>query len=83
MNSLEALKEIEEYYNCDINVMTNEFCCIEEDLEILEILKKYLVIKLEKIGGHIEYERIYCYFDDWKDKTGEDFKKVKEWLENE
>ena len=54
---------------------------IEKDLEVLEILKKHLVVETEdderkELGGSVN-----CYLKSWLSSDKEDYQKVKEWLE--
>lgn len=60
---------------------------LKRDLEVLEILKKYLVIQKLKTKGSmyisLEDENQYKDINEYIDEQNEDFNKVKEWLENE
>lgn len=83
MTSKEAIENIKRtmiirrHGNIDVGIKYNrEILTIEKDLEVLEILKKHynvnsLIVSLNSVIS------ISIYKDD------KDFKKVKEWLENE
>ena len=94
MTSLEALRNI--CYECERHMsiskircpfrsISNEFCeeydLIKKDLEILEIIKKWSFIGEGYKEGYGPYNKFQCIIH----TVGmeEDFKKIKEWLENE
>lgn len=88
MTSKEALERINNLlvYYADIEYdiakekYKEEFEVIEKDLEVLEILKKRFVIEeFRDLPTVIYFNTI------WEDKaiTYENFKKLKEWLEND
>ena len=54
----------------------NNYLSIKKDLEILEILKKHYDVNFLEVSPN--YFIAYSVY-----KDDEDFKKVKEWLENE
>ncbi len=85
MESQEALKRIRReagtpYFSTlyDIDMWREDFKTIEEDLEVLEILKKYLMVDTIQAyyGESVIYMKDIIY-------EKEEFKKVKEWLERE
>ena len=81
MNSKEALDYIrntdewKDYYSIDL-----ELDIIEEDLKILEILKKYIKISDCKFEKDSRYGQcILMFIPDFVD----DYRDIKEWLEND
>ena len=54
---------------------------IKEDLEVLEIIKKWSFIKENYKDGYGKFTQFLCNIHTIG--MEEDFKKVKEWLENE
>ena len=77
MTSKEALQNIRNYR---IEIIKN-LDIIEEDLEVLEILKRKSVdihLIKEIMLDKIEFD---CY--PYDNLTNEEFNKIKEWLENE
>lgn len=67
------IENIEEYWHIENK---NDFSQIEKDLELLEILKKHYDVNFLEVSPN--YFIAYSVY-----KDDEDFKKVKEWLENE
>lgn len=84
MNSIEALKKlsIQCLISNDIDGKCfEELSIIEEDLEVLEILKNKNV-DVDLIKNIMKDNRKFeCYPDD--NLTQEEFNKIKEWLESE
>ena len=84
MNSIEALKKlsIQCLISNDIDGKCfEELSIIEEDLEVLEILKNKNV-DVDLIKNIMKDNRKFeCYPDD--NLTQEEFNKIKEWLEND
>ena len=84
MNSKEALKKlsIQCLISNDIDGKCfEELSIIEEDLEVLEILKNKNV-DVDLIKNIMKDNRKFeCYPDD--NLTQEEFNKIKEWLEND
>lgn len=90
MNSKEALDELEWFINCvydsvedghaaylkdEVESASNAYNKIEKDLEILEILKKYLYY--DNKNHFIKMKQIR------KSTFNFDYEDLKEWLENE
>lgn len=84
MNSIEALKKlsIQCFISNDIDGKCfEELRIIEEDLEVLEILKNKNV-DIDLIKNIMKDNRKFeCYPDE--NLTEEEFNKIKEWLESE
>lgn len=74
--SKEALEYFKTYQNIVIceNIFEEELNAIEKDLEVLEILKKHYDVNFLEVAPN--YFVGYSIYED-----NEDFKKVKEWLE--
>ena len=80
MNSKQALENLGK-----INLGDNPYCIFEDNLlkncckEEYETIKKDLEV-LKILRGVFNYKKIQTFIDNM---TGEEFFKVKEWLENE
>ena len=80
MNSKQALENLGK-----INLGDNPYCIFEDNLlkncckEEYETIKKDLEV-LKILHGVFNYKKIQTFIDNM---TGEEFFKVKEWLENE
>ena len=90
MNSKEAFEEIIKvcnYYHRQKSNFDCETVCgypikkIERDLEVLEIIKKWSFIQENYKDGYGPFSQFICNIHTIG--MEEDFKKVKEWLENE
>lgn len=84
MTSKEALEKL--YFQCcmsnDIDdKWFEELKIIEEDLEVLEIIKKWSFIQENYKDGYGPFTQFLCNIHTIGMK--EDFKKIKEWLEND
>jgi len=66
-------KEDEELEKC--------YKCVMSDLEVLEILKRHLVVETEDDERKELGESVNCYLKSWLSSDKEDYQKVKEWLE--
>ena len=60
---------------------SNELNLIKKDLEVLEIIKKWSFIQENYKDGYGKFTQFLCNIHTIG--MEEDFKKVKEWLENE
>ena len=88
MNSKEALQNIRDYHDETVidnyctyveNDFEEELDTIEKDLEILEIIKRWSFIQEGYKEGYGPYTKFQCIIHTIG--MEEDFKKVKEWLE--
>ncbi len=80
MSSLEALKELKENAQEVCKWELDRLNIIEEDLEILYMLKKNMRIESEIIDGK-EYEYIAYNYWELDIENKEEFNKIKEWLQ--
>ena len=83
MKSKEALQDIRDYHNETVidnyctyteNMFEKQLDTIEKDLDILEILKKHYDVNFLEVSPN--YFIAYSVY-----KDDEDFKKIKEWLD--
>ena len=88
MNSKQALQNIRDYHDETVidnyctyveNDFEEELDTIEKDLEILEIIKRWSFIQEGYKEGYGPYTKFQCIIHTIG--MEEDFKKVKEWLE--
>ena len=92
MTSKDAIENIKKtmiirrHGNIDVgNIYNKEILTIEKDLEVLEILRKHLIIETMDIETS-SWEQVNCYLTKGKIKSlenKEDFEKIKEWLEDD
>lgn len=90
MKSLESLEiinscleELDYEHKEDTNIWRYDLEVIKQDLEVLEILKKYLYIVEKQIPRTDDYfEILESDLDEMQDDENcDDFHKVKQWLE--
>ena len=87
MKSIEALERIEIVMPMSTTLFYKDFDLVRKDLEILEILKQYIIYK--DYGNDMEsyvlnktiHKANYSYGEGWE-KELEEFNKIKEWLED-
>ena len=76
MTSKEAVKELEDTFENDVYYIERKLLnIIEKDLEVLEILRKYVYFSYQ--SGCVRMKDIY------KRTTNFDYEDVREWLEND
>ena len=83
MNSKQALEELKENFENDVYKVEREMLdIVNKDLEVLEIIKKWLFIIQENYeDSYKKFTQFICGIHTIE--MEKDFKKVKEWLENE
>lgn len=80
---LKAVEDIEEEFGIGLFILINNF---KKNLEVLEILKKWIVVNEtydDLFPYEIKVKKGYVSNKCCLILTKEDFKKIKEWLENE
>ena len=83
MTSKEALEELKDNFENDVyKVERSMLNIVEKDLEVLEIIKKWTFIIQENYkDSYRKFTQFICNIHTIE--MNEDFKKVKEWLEND
>ena len=84
MKSLEIVNiSLEELLNKKTEICEYDLLKIKQDLEVLEILRKHLVLFYNCFGKEkLDYYEIRCIrLDDYNKANEEYFNKVKQWLE--
>ena len=90
MNSKEELEKLLHSHIC-YDCTADKDCCktcdsrlcyeaVKKDLEVLEILKRHLVVETEDDERKELGESVNCYLKSWLSSDKEDYQKVKEWL---
>ena len=82
MTSKEAMAKLKENFENDVYKVEREMLdIIDKDLEVLEIIKKWSFIQENYKDGCGKFTQFLCNIHTIG--MEEDFKKVKEWLEND
>ena len=83
MTSKEAMAKLKENFEDDVYYWERKMLdIIEQDLEVLEIIKKWtFIIQKNYKDPYRKFTQFIC--DIHTIEMNEDFKKVKEWLEND